>query len=154
MFIKLSRSKNRTYVQLVHSYRQKGQTRHEVLFNFGNLEELQQNPSLKNIANKLLELAGVKAAFDLANITQEAEIFNWGYIVYKHLWEKFKLGTVLTQIQTKTGKSKFNFNDACFLMSLQHLLAPGSKLNTHEEQERYVRLPKVDLHHLYYSHHL
>jgi transposase len=151
MFIKLNKSKNRTYVQLVQSYRQDGQTKHEVLFNFGNLEELQQNPSLKNIANKLLELAGVKLAFDLANITQEAEIFNWGYLVYRNLWKKFKLDMVLERIQTKAGKSKFNFNDACFLIVLQHLLAPGSKLNTHEEQEHYVKLPKVDLHHLYRS---
>jgi len=151
MFIKLSKSKNRTYVQLVHSYRHEGKTKHQVLYNFGNLEELQQNSSLKNVANKLLELVGVKAAFDLVNISQEAEIFNWGYLIYKKLWKKFELDTTLEKIQKKEGKSKFNFNNACFLMVLQHLLDPGSKLNTYKKQQRYVKLSEVELQNLYRS---
>lgn len=135
----------------MQSYRQNGKAKHEVLFNFGNLEELQQNPSLKNIANKLLELAGIKSLVNTISIPKEAEIFNWGYLIYKNLWKKFKLDTTLTQIQTKDGKSKFNFNNACFLMALQHLLSSGSKLNTCDQQERYVKLPKVSLNHLYRS---
>lgn len=151
MFIKLNKSKNRTYVQLVRAYRQDGRNKHEVLFNFGCLEDLQRTPSFKNIANKLLELAGIQTVFLSINITQEAEIFNWGYWVYKKLWEKFKLDEVLMQIQTREGKSKFDFNTACFLMATQHLLSPGSKLNAYDHQERYARMPEVDLNHLYRS---
>lgn len=151
MFIKLNKSKNRTYVQLVQSYRENGKTKHEVLFNFGNLDELQQNPSLKSVASKLLELAGVSSTLNTVDISSEAEIFNWGYLVYKNLWGKFNLDTILTKIQTKDGKSQFNFNNACFLMAIQHLLTPGSKLNAYDHQRRHAKLPEVNLNHLYRS---
>jgi len=150
MFIKLNKSKNRTYVQLVQSYRESGKTKHEVLFNFGSLDELQQNPSLKSVASKLLELAGVSSALT-TDISNEAEIFNWGYLVYKNLWERFDLEATLTKIQIKDGKSQFNFNNACFLMAIQHLLTPGSKLNAYGHQRHYAKLPEVNINHLYRS---
>ena len=43
----------------------------------------------------------------------------------------------------------FPFADTVFLMVLQHLLDPGSKLNTYERQSSYASLPQADLHHLY-----
>ena len=100
-----------------------------MLFNFGNLDELQQTPSLKSVATKLLELAGAQATLNKLDINSEAEIFNWGYLVYQNLWNKFELDRILGKIQNQDGKSTFDFNQACFLMAIQHLLASGSKLN-------------------------
>lgn len=84
---------------------------------------------------------------DLESLS-DARIVNWGYLVYKKIWEEFELDKVLTQIK-EAGKTQFNLNDACFLMVIQHLLQPKSKLATYAGQGYYVQLPTVELHHLY-----
>jgi len=62
----------------------------------------------------------------------------------------FELDKILTQIQEKR-KIQFPLNEACFLMVIQHLLEPRSKLGTYHHQNRYFNLPPVELHHLYRS---
>jgi transposase len=147
MFIKMNKSKNYVYVQLVRAYREGGKNKHKVLFNFGRLDELKDSLSLEKVAKKLLTLSGVNSTYEVFN---EAEIFNWGYLVYKNLWQRFELDTMLSDIQVRS-RSKFDLNNACFLMAVQHLLSPGSKLSTYNDQQRYAKLPGVDLNHLYRS---
>jgi transposase len=79
-----------------------------------------------------------------------APISNWGYLVYKKLWRKFKIDQVLANIQEKS-KVVFNINDACFLMAIQHLLEPGSKRSTYNKQRKYFQYPEIELNHLYRS---
>lgn len=147
MFIKINPSKNFKYVQLVRAYRENGKAKHEILFNLGRLDQLENNPEFQKIFTKLAQIAGAKSL----NIEEcsEAQIFNWGYLVYKKLWEKFKLTDVLSALQTSCGKAKFNLNNACFLMTIQHLLSPTSKLGSYKAQHRYMSLPEVGLNHLY-----
>lgn len=149
MFIKISRSKNFKYVQLVRAYRDEGKVKHEVLIKLGRLDQLENNPAWQKIALKLAEIAGAKST--TVDTCSEAQMTNWGYLVYKKLWEKFKLNAILPAVQMKHGRSKFSLNNACFLMAIQHLLSPTSKLSTHEKQQRYTKLPEVELHHLYRS---
>lgn len=52
---------------------------------------------------------------------------------------------VLPQLQKSTGKSQFNLNNAYFLMTIQHLLSPISKLGSRQKQNRYANLPDVEL---------
>jgi transposase len=149
MFIKINPSKNFKYVQLVRAYRENGKAKHEVLFNLGRLDQLENNPEFQKIFTKLAQLAGAKS-INIDDIS-EAQIFNWGYRVYKKLWEKFKLTDTLSELQSKSGKTQFNLNNACFLMVIQHLLSPTSKLGSYQAQHRYAGLPAVGLNHLYRS---
>lgn len=149
MFIKISRSKNFKYVQLVRAYREDGKVKHEVLIKLGRLDQLENNPAWQKVAMKLAEIAGAKST--KIESCSEATMTNWGYLVYKKLWKKFKLDNILPAVQLRQGKSKFDLNSACFLMTIQHLLSPASKLGTHEQQQRYTKLPEVELHHLYRS---
>jgi transposase len=147
MFIKVTKSGKYKYAQLVESYREGQNVKHRVLLNLGRLDEIENNPSFQRLGMRLLELCRAKKVIDLESLS-DARIVNWGYLVYKKIWEEFELDKVLTQIK-EAGKTQFNLNDACFLMVIQHLLQPKSKLATYAGQGYYVQLPTVELHHLY-----
>jgi len=149
MFIKITKSGKYQYAQLVQSYRENGVTKHKVLLNLGRLDHIENNPSFQNLARRLVELSKVKEMADLTNIS-EAEILNWGYVVYKKIWQQFGIDEILRQIAV-SGKTQFDLSNACFLMAVQHLLEPRSKLSTYNHQQRYINLPPVGLNHLYRS---
>lgn len=148
MFIKINPSKNFKYVQIVESYRKEGKVKHRIVFNLGRLDQLENNPSFQKMGTKLAQLAGA-STLNLEECS-EAQMFNWGYLVYKKLWEQFKLPELLTSIKNQ-GKSQFDFNSACFLMAIQHLLSPQSKFSTYQKQVHYAKLTQVELNHLYRS---
>ena len=149
MFIKVTKSRKYEYAQLVRSYREKGVVKQEVLLNLGRLDQIANNPSIQRLAIRLQELSGLKSRVDLSSISA-AQITNWGYTVYQKLWKMFALDKILTSIQGQ-GNSQFPLNEACFLMVIQHLLEPQSKLGTYHQQNHYFNLPPVELHHLYRS---
>lgn len=146
MFIKTTKSGKYEYAQLVESYRENGATRHRVMLNLGRLDQIRNNPSFQRMARKLAELSHLPTADNHIEEIEEAEIFNYGYQAYRRLWEKFSLPTLLADA---AGKAQFDLDQACFLMAIQHLLDPRSKLGTYERQLRYFKLPQVELHHLY-----
>jgi len=80
----------------------------------------------------------------------EAQIVNWGYMVYQKIWKEFELDKILNRL-TSSRKTQFNLNDNSFLMAIQHLLEPKSKLSTYTHQNRYLGLPEIELQHLYRS---
>lgn len=149
MFIKVTKSGKYEYVQLVNAYRENGVVKHRVLLNLGRLDQIENNPSIQRLAVRLQELSGVKNRVDLATVS-EAQVVNWGYVVYQKIWQQFGLDNILDRIR-ENSKIQFNLHDACFLMTIQHLLEPRSKLGTYSHQNRYVNLPVVELHHLYRS---
>lgn len=147
MFIKITQSGKYKYAQLVESYREGKNVKHRVLLNLGRLDEIENNPSFQRLGMRLLELSKAKKVIDLESFS-DARIVNWGYLVYRKIWEVFELDKILTRIKEK-GKTQFNLSNACFLMVIQHLLQPKSKLATYANQGYYVQLPNVELHHLY-----
>lgn len=149
MFIKVTKSGKYEYVQLVSAYRENGVIKHKVLLNLGRLDQIENNPSIQRLALRLQELSRVKNRVDLASFS-EVQIVNWGYLVYQKIWKQFGLDNLLGRIK-ESGKTQFNLNDTCFLMTIQHLLEPRSKLGTYNHQKRYVNLSPVELHHLYRS---
>ncbi len=149
MFIKLTKTKNYQYVQLVQSYRENGVVKHKVLFNLGRLDEIENNPSFQRLGRRLLELSKAREVSSLANFS-EAQIKNWGYVVYQKIWNQFDLPNLLRKISAQR-KVQFDLNNAAFLMAVQHLLEPRSKLGTYTHQHRYASLPGVSLNHLYRS---
>ena len=149
MFIKITKSGQYEYAYLVRSYREDNNTKHEYLFNLGRLDQIKNNPSFQNLAKRLLELSQAKDMVSLDNFS-EAQIVNWGYIVYQKIWKEFELDKILNKL-TKKRKTQFNLDDTSFLMAIQHLLEPKSKLSTYSHQNRYIGLPEIKLQHLYRS---
>ncbi|GAG69106.1 unnamed protein product [marine sediment metagenome] len=149
MFVKITKSGNHKYCQMVKSHREGGRIKHTVLFNLGRLDSIEGNPSFQNLAFRLLDISKAKSVTNLDDIS-EAEISNWGYIVYKRIWEQFGLDRILAKIKKK-GKTQFDLSKSSFLMVANHLLAPKSKLATYAGQDRYTSLTPVELNELYRS---
>ncbi len=149
MFIKITKSGNYKYAQAVKSYRKDGLVKHKVLFNLGRLDIIYNNPSFQNFARKLLELSNDKTSLSLDSIS-EAELSNWGYVVYKKIWDDFGLGRILKEVSSKT-KISYSLSDTSFLMVISHLLNPSSKLACYNSQQRYTNMPPVNLNDIYRS---
>ena len=149
MFIKITKSGKYEYVQLVRSYRYNNKIKHQVLLNLGRLDQIKDNPSFQHLAIRLQEISNLKNQINIDNIS-DAEIVNWGYIIYKKLWKEFGLDKILNNI-SGSRKTQFNFNDTSFLMVIQHLLDPKSKLSTYTHQKRYIGLKEIKLQHFYRS---
>jgi len=149
MFVKITKSGNYNYAQAVESYRQDGQVKHRVLFNLGRLDVIKDNPSFQNFARRLMELSNAEVAADLNSIS-EAEMSNWGYVVYKKIWNDFGLDKIFETASSKT-KISYSLSKTSFLMAISHLLAPSSKLAIYNNQEKYVGLCPVELNNIYRS---
>jgi len=149
MFVKITKSGKYKYVQLVRSYRYNHNIKHQVLLNLGRLDQIKDNPSFQHLAIRLQEISNLKNQINIDNIS-EAEIVNWGYIVYQKLWKEFGLDKSLNKL-TKKRKTQFNLDNTSFLMVIQHLLDAKSKLSTYSHQKRYIGLKEIKLQHLYRS---
>jgi len=149
MFIKITKSGKYEYVQLVRSYRYNNKIKHQVLLNLGRLNQIKDNPSFQHLAIRLQEISNLKNQINIDNIS-DAEIVNWGYVIYKKLWKEFGLDKILNNI-SGSRKTQFNLNDTSFLMVIQHLLDPKSKLSTYTHQKRYIGLKEIKLQHFYRS---
>jgi len=77
-------------------------------------------------------------------IFPKAQIKNWGCTVYQKIWQEFDLPVILRALPARR-KVQFDLAAACFLMAVQHLLEPRSKLGTYCRQHRYFNLPEVSL---------
>lgn len=151
MFIKTTKANGFEYIKLVESYRDENDiTRHNVLFNFGRADMIKNNKSFINMVKRLCEIVeiGVKEENAPTFECSEAEMKSYGYLAYLKLWEQLGISNCLNAIQSKS-KTEYSLNNTAFLMAMQHLLSPKSKLSTYEHQENYYCLEEVDLHHLY-----
>jgi len=151
MFIKITKSGKYEYVSVVEAYRDKesGNTKHRVLFNLGRLDKIKDNPSFQKLLINLETLSGIKNRVNLDGV-EEGNLFNYGYVVYRKLWERLGLTELLQSIKDNTH-IQFDLNTSTFLMVVEHLLRPDSKLGTYGKQKRYLNLPHSDLNHLYRS---
>ena len=151
MFVKTTKSKNYEYIKLVESYWEEGTTKHRVLYNFGRRDLIKNDKMFINMVKKLCEIAEIptfeerkSALYDCS----EAIMLNYGYIAYLKLWEELGIANCLRSIQDKS-KIQFPFSETAFLMAVQHLLRPRSKLSTYEHQDSYYGLKEAELQHLY-----
>lgn len=147
MYIKLTKSKQLTYVQLVEGYREGKKVKHKVLVNLGRLDLLQKNRSWEDVISKMSQLLKLKNILDIRSC-EAAKISNWGYLAYKKLWKILRMDKMLLEIQ-RLGRTEFDFNNACFLMTINHLLNPCSKRGMYNNQTVYGQYHEVELNHLY-----
>ena len=88
MFLKVTHSDNYQYLQLVESYRDGKKVRHRVIASLGRLDKLKANKQIITILRKLLKLLESKEVLVGEDNIREEERLNWGYLVYKKLWNK------------------------------------------------------------------
>ena len=149
MFIKITKSKNYKYLQIVESYRENGSIKHRVLFNLGRLDLLNKNSQLANIGKKLLELTGHKV--DLIDDMKEHSRVIYGHIVYRKLWDRFDFKDVILSLKKQT-KINFALDEIIYYLVINRLLAPSSKKRAYERQGNYYKIQQnIQLQHIYRS---
>ena len=154
MFIKTTKVRNSEYIKIVESYREDGKTKHRVLYNFGRADLIRGDESFLRIVKRLCEIAQIPlAAHQGEGETglegcSEAVLYNYGYLAYRHLWQELGIEGCLEETEY-VSKITYSLSETVFLMALQHLLEPMSKLQTHGHQHRYLHMPGINLHHMY-----
>jgi transposase len=153
MFIRVIKSKNHEYVKVVENYREDGRVKQRVIANLGRLENISAREA-ENIASKLLILTNSKKNIveerTVPNI-EELDRCNYGYVVYKKIWNRFKLDKILDKL-VEDRKIKYDFKSVIFSMVVDRLLKPKSKLALFENREDYFNInDKLKINHIYRS---
>lgn len=146
MFLKVVRSGNYQYLRLMESTWKGGKATQRIILNLGRLDHLQKSETLYRLGKRFLALDGT----DLPSIRdlREQERLCYGDRVYKVLWDRYRF-TDLLQDLIRDRRVQFHFVQTVYLMVMDRLLAPRSKLATFQHQSRYLGWDQVALEHLY-----
>ena len=124
MFARVITTKGHKYLNIIDSYRDGKKTKQKVIANLGRIDELNKT-SIENLASKLLEIIDSDKKLDdkLVPNIEELDRYNYGFIAYKNIWNRFKLDNILENIITDT-KIQFDFKNIVFSMVIDRLLKP------------------------------
>jgi transposase len=148
MFLKVTNSKGYQYVRLVRSYWKHGKSRQEVVLNLGRLDILKQQGQFTRLGKQFLALDG--SDVPTLDELEELDRLCYGDIVYKKLWDKYHFTEILGGV-IKDKKIQYDFFQTAYLLVIDRLLNPRSKLACFKRQGKYINIDDVKLQHLYRS---
>lgn len=149
-FLRTDKKGNKEYLRIVHNYRKDGKVYQKTLYNLGKKDDY-TNEQLINLGKKFLELGGEKLSGFIDKDTREIARYNYGfYQLYTKLLKHYKLDDLFGNIKKKHSL-EINLGNSLLLMLLERLNEPSSKLSNYFNQDEYLGIKPVDLHHLYRS---
>ena len=148
-FLRVEKKSSGTYLRILESYRNAaGQSTNRILYSLGKVENYTPE-QLRSIGIKLFELGGGEVKALLQGELEETGRFNYGYQqVYGKALQHYGLPDIFRRIEKKNNLH-FSLYDSIFLMLIERLQEPCSKRSSFYNQQEYVNLPAVGLHHLY-----
>jgi transposase len=148
-YLKVDRKSSGNYIRILESYRNdKGLPTSKVLYSLGKIEDYTPE-QLRSIGIKLFELGGGEVKALLKGSLEELGRYNYGYQqVYGKAFSHYGLADIFRRVGKKS-RLQFDLTSAIFLMLIERLQDPSSKLKNYEQQNEYLNLPFVALHHLY-----
>lgn len=153
MYFRVKRTGAYAYLQIVESYRERGQVRQRVLSTVGRLETLQASGQLDALMRSGLRFCEQLAVIDAhaAGQTEPVQVQRVGPdLVFGRLWESLELGTILKRALAGR-RYEFDVERAIYLTVVHRLFASGSDRAAERWRQAY-RLPgteTLELHHLY-----
>ena len=69
---------------------------------------------------------------------------NYGYVIYKKIWDELKIERTLQEEQRKNSKAEYEMGAVTFLLTIGRIMNPASKQRTYLEQKNYLGMKKVD----------
>jgi len=153
MYFRVKRTGSYAYLQIVESFREKGQVHQRVLSTVGRLDVLQATGQLESLMRSGLRFCEKLAVIDAhaAGQTEPVRIQRVGPdLVFGRLWETLRLGTIIERA-LQSRRYEFDVERAIYLTVIHRLFASGSDRAAERWRESY-RLPgaeTLDLHHLY-----
>jgi len=153
MYLKVVKSKGYEYLKFVESYREGKQVKQRVVANLGRLDILLQHNVL---IEKLFEKLNNGKFFKLDDLNKDAEanVYNYGYIVIKRVWDRYKLDDFFQSILKKRDINRsYNVIKTIFSLVINRALKSElSKLGYFNEKEYFIGLnDELKLHNIYDS---
>jgi hypothetical protein len=153
MYFRVKRTGDYAYLQIVESFRERGQVRQHVLSTLGRLDVLQGSGQLAALMRSGLRFCEQLAVIDAqaAGQTEPVRVQRVGPdLVFGRLWEALQLGTII-QRALESRRYEFDVERAVYLTVMHRLFAAGSDRAAERWRQAY-RLPgteTLELHHLY-----
>jgi hypothetical protein len=153
MYFRVKRTGAYGYLQIVESFREKGQVRQRVLSTVGRLDVLQASGQLDALMRSGLRFCEKLTVIDAhaAGQTEPVQVQRVGPdLVFGRLWETLQLGKII-QRALQGRRYEFDVERAIYLTVIHRLFASGSDRAAERWRQAY-RLPgteTLDLHHLY-----
>lgn len=151
MFLKTTISQGHKYLQIIQSYRKDGKAKHRVIANLGRADAVASSGWENIIAAIQKYLDKTKSNIrDLSTLKETARV-NYGYIIYKKLWEKYSITELLDNLIDKS-KIEYDFSSMIFSIVIDRLLLPSSKRSYYLHRDRYFQYDaSLELHQIYRS---
>lgn len=149
-FLRVEKKKSGTYLRIIQSFKIDGKTKHKTIHSLGKVEDYSVE-QLERIAKKLVEIAGGNINNVFGGSFQELGRYNYGYaLITQHLWRDYNFAG-LTKIINNRNKIKFSWHEVLQLMIAERINEPGSKLQSHFNQNEYIGFSdkEIPLHHFY-----
>jgi len=155
-----SNKTGRTYLQIVHSYRDKlGKTKRKVIQSLGYLDELEKtyDDPLTHFTQVAKQMESERIQNKQINITLDADSKvdrnsenrkNYGHIVFSKIYHELQLDRFFNNKQ-RHEKFKFNSNSIMKVLLFARLLYPRSKKATVEIKDRFFDKADFDLDDVY-----
>src|SRR5690625_2106358 len=171
MHLQIFKNRGKEYVRIVESFRdpETKKPKIRVIQSFGNKEKLlSNNPNaiqeLREKVNKMnmeQEQSNVTMLTNRLNEFIESDtslpsyegapVQNYGYEIYRMLWNELKLDYFFRYRQKRETDIRFQTRIPISLMTYSRLLFPSSKLSTFEGKERLAHEFPRELEHMYRS---
>ena len=112
----------------------------------GRLDMLKKNGQLTSLAKRLLSLEGKD--IPIIDDLEELDRLCYGNIVYKKLWDKYQFTPLFSRI-AESRKIVYELWETVYLLVIDRLLNPRSKLALFQRQGKYLNIRDVSLQHIY-----
>lgn len=135
------------YQQLVESYRVHEKVKQRVIMTIGKKDEILKDRVLKIVKALVKKNSSMQLLRHFDQKTPDVKVHSskqyGAYFVFRHIWEKLKLGKTILKIAPKGNKE--DFSEMIFLLTLYRILSPGSELKMTKifEPKIYHQLKKV-----------
>ena len=149
-FLRVEKKKSGRYLRILEAYRDEGKTRHRVVASLGKVEDYTPE-MLRRIGERLYQLGGGNLKDLLGEGLEELARYNYGFVeATQRGMHHYGLDHVLDRIGKK-HKLSYCLSDIMKLLISERLNDPVSKLSSFSNQQEYLGLPSLELHHIYRS---
>src|SRR5512145_2550471 len=139
MYFRVKRTGADAYLQIVESFRERGQVRQRVLSTVGRLDTLQASDQLDALMRSGLRFCEQLAVIDAhaAGQTEPVQVQRVGPdLVFSRLWETLQLGATI-QRALQSRLYEFDVERAIYLTVIHRLFASGSDRAAETWREAY-----------------
>src|SRR5690625_839527 len=171
MQLQIYKNRGKDYVRIVESYRDPNTNKPKirVIQSFGNKDKLlAQNPNaIQELQEKVKEMNAEQEQLNALSFSKRvsefvkseisyslddgAPIQNYGYEIYRMLWNELKLDSFFQYRQKRDTNIQFQTKIPAALMTYSRLLYPSSKLSTFEGKDRFAHDFPCELEQVYRS---